>query len=621
MTFYTARNEQGDWQRHRSVNLAVQMHSHEQIAELGKAVDTTLAQVLQTLPGDLIVERVSDQPTQVAENIDLFMTALYEAVALVVLIALIGFWEWRSALLLMISIPVTLALTFGIISVLGIDLQQVSIAALIIALGLLVDDPVVAGDAIKRELGAGQRPDVAAWLGPTLLATAILFATITNVVAYLPFLLLTGNQGDFLFSLPIVMASALISSRIVSMTFIPFLGKLLLRPGKRQELSLEDRRSQGFTGKYYRVVGFAIDHRKKVLLASLLVVAVGLSSKTQLKNAFFPEDVQYLSTIDIWLKNDASIEATNKVAEAVENQVREEIEKYAAELGNKAPAKILDSLTTTLGGGAPRFWFTVTPQQRQSNYAQLIVRLSDKDLTPILAPRLQTALSSTIPGADIDVKQLETTPVNYPVAIRLSGRVTTGSADERSDIELLRGYARQVKAIISKSAAARSTRDDWGAPSPLLRLNIDNDRANLAGITNEDIAISTSTGINGARIGTLREGDKQTPIVARLQLQQRARLSDLGSMYVYSMDDGNKVPLMGVASTEYTFETERIRRLEQFRTITVFSYPAPGYLSADIMKDAQLELDAFAAELPEGYVMAISEIRPIRSTALENCSE
>tara|TARA_R110001599_G_C12277354_1_gene663189 strand:+ start:30609 stop:34244 length:3636 start_codon:yes stop_codon:yes gene_type:complete len=606
LTFYTARNKQGDWLRHRSVNLAVQMHTHEQIAELGKAVDSTLAQLRQTLPDDLIIERVSDQPTQVEENIDLFMTALYEAIALVVLIALIGFWEWRSALLLMISIPVTLALTFGIISVLGIDLQQVSIAALIIALGLLVDDPVVAGDAIKRELGAGRRPEVAAWLGPTLLATAILFATITNVVAYLPFLLLSGNQGDFLFSLPIVMAAALISSRIVSMTFIPFLGKLLLRPGKRKELSLEERRSQGFTGKYYRLVGFTIDHRKKVLLASLLVVVVGMASKTQLKNAFFPEDVQYLSTIDIWLKNNASLEATNRVAEAVEKQVRQEIGKYSAELGNKAPVEILDSITTTLGGGAPRFWFTVTPEQRQSNYAQLIVRLTDKDLTPILAPRLQTALSSAIAGADIDVKQLETTPVNYPVAIRLSGRVTTGSADELADIERLRNYARQVKTIISRSAAARSTRDDWGDPSPLMRLNIDNDRANLAGITNEDIAISTSTGINGAQIGTLREGDKQTPIVARLQLQQRARLSDLGSLYVYSMDDGNKVPLMGVASTEYTFQTQRIRHLEQFRTITVFSYPAPGYLSADIMKDAQKELDTFAAELPEGYLIQVS---------------
>ncbi len=606
LSFYSAPDASGQWQRHRTVALAVQMHNREQIAELGAAIDATLARVRPNLPDDLIIERISDQPEQVAENIDLFMAALYEAIALVVLIALIGFWEWRSALLLMVSIPLTLAMTFGFISLLGIDLQQVSIAALIIALGLLVDDPVVAGDAIKRQLGAGRPAELAAWLGPTLLAKAIFFATLTNVVAYLPFLLLSGNQGDFLFSLPIVMACALIASRIVSMTFIPFLGNLVLRPSHRAEPSLEERRSRGFSGSYYRLVGVAIEHRKKVLLGALLLLVAGLGVKTQLKNAFFPDDVQYLSTIDVWLKNNASIEATNQVSSEVEAVVRQEVEAYARDAGFADASEVLSSITTTVGGSAPRFWFTITPEQRQSNYAQLIVRLTDKDLTPVLAPRLQRALSSQIPGADIDVKQLQTTPVDYPVAVRVSGRITTGSIAEQADIERLRDYARQVKEIIARSTAARSTRDDWGETSLVMNLDIDNDRANLAGITNEDIAISSSTGINGTQVGTLREGDKQTPIVARLRLDQRARLSDLGSLYVYSMTDGNKVPLLEVASTGYAFETQRIRRLEQFRTITVFSYPAEGFLAADIMKDAQAELDALAASLPDGYLLEIS---------------
>ena len=172
------------------------------------------------------------------------MDALYEAIALVVLVALIGFWEWRAALLMMLAIPITLSMTFGMIYLLGIDLQQVSVATLILALGLLVDDPVVAGDAIKRDLSAGDPPIQAAWWGPTKLATAILFATVTNVVAYLPLLLLTGNQGDFLHSLPIVMACALIASRIVSMTFIPLLGYYLLRAPKKEEPTIEQRRAQ-----------------------------------------------------------------------------------------------------------------------------------------------------------------------------------------------------------------------------------------------------------------------------------------------------------------------------------------------------------------------------------------
>ncbi len=156
----------------------------------------------------------SDQPVQVKENIDLFMDALYEAIALVVLVSLIGFWEWRSALLMAISIPITLSLTFGMIYLLGIDIQQVSVASLIIALGLLVDDPVVAGDAIKRSLAEGESREVAPWLGPTKLATAIMYATVTNVVAYLPFLLVTGTTGEFIYSLPVVMTCALLASRL-----------------------------------------------------------------------------------------------------------------------------------------------------------------------------------------------------------------------------------------------------------------------------------------------------------------------------------------------------------------------------------------------------------------------
>jgi len=390
------------------------------------------------------------------------------------------------------------------------------------------------------------------------------------------------------------------------MTFVPLLGSMILRPERRPTLSIEQRRSEGFTGKYYKLAGFAIDHRKKFLIVALGFLVLGFGIKSQLKDAFFPDDVQYLSTIDIWLKNDANMQATNNVAVTVERLVRDEIRAYAKSQGHKDESTMLEAISTTVGGGAPRFWFTVNPQQRQTNYAQLIVRVNDKDLTPILTPKLQIALISQVPGAHIDVKQLQTTPVEYPVAIRISGRVTTGSIDERADIERLRVYADQVKDIIRQSAAARTVRDDWGEPSMTVRLDIDPDRANLAGVTNQDIAISSSTGISGTQVGTLREGDKQIPIVARLRLDQRAQLSDLDDLYVYAMNNLSKVPLLEVASIEYRLETERIRRLEQFRTVTVFSYPKPGFISSDIMGDVQEQLDEFQASLPPGYQMQIS---------------
>src|SRR3974377_520578 len=186
------------------------MGDRSQMARFGQSVNAKLEQLHQILPTDLILAHTSDQPLQVKENISLFMRALREAIFLVVIVSLLGFWEWRLALIMALAIPITLAMTFGIVYMLGIDLQQVSIASLIIALALLVDVPVVSGDGIKRHLSAGFPRLIACWLGPTKLAPAIFYATITNIIAYLPFLMLTGNTGEFLKSLPVVMTASLL---------------------------------------------------------------------------------------------------------------------------------------------------------------------------------------------------------------------------------------------------------------------------------------------------------------------------------------------------------------------------------------------------------------------------
>src|SRR5438309_1390741 len=185
LNYYTWQDADGHWRRSRAVTIAIYMRDQKQIAKFGESIDAKLAQLHRILPADLIAVHTSDQPLQVKENIHLFLRALNEAIILVVIVSLIGFWEWRLALILALAIPITLAMTFGVVYMLGIDLQQVSVATLIIALGLLVDVPVVSGDGIKRGLADGLPRRVAAWLGPTKLATAIFFATITNVIAYL----------------------------------------------------------------------------------------------------------------------------------------------------------------------------------------------------------------------------------------------------------------------------------------------------------------------------------------------------------------------------------------------------------------------------------------------------
>src|ERR1700751_1012177 len=372
LNYYTWRDANGHWQRSRAITLAIYMRDRKQIARFGKSVNSKLSDLRQILPAGLILAHTSDQPLQVYENIHLFMRALGEAIILVVIVSLIGFWEWRLALIMALAIPITLAMTFGVTYLLGIDLQQVSVATLIIALGLLVDVPVVAGDGIKRGLAEGLPRRVAAWFGPTKLATAIFYATLTNIIAYLPFLMLSGNTGEFLKSLPIVMTTALLCALVVAMTFVPLLGYYIQRPPARKESTIEEKRKQGFYGFYNRLVGRAIQHRWYVLFGSFVFLLIGEFAASHLKSQFFPEDVQYWFYLDIWLPNDVPLSATNDTAKRAEQVVRKVVE--GAPEGRpkeKGAEHLLTSVTSFIGGGGPRFWFSIAPEATQTNYAQV----------------------------------------------------------------------------------------------------------------------------------------------------------------------------------------------------------------------------------------------------------
>jgi len=603
LNYFTWRDKQGSWHRSRGITLSVQMRDGLQIADFGKSVDEKLAAVRNYLPDDLIIARTSDQPLQVKENIDLFMGALYEAIFLVVIVSLVGFWEWRSAVLMAISIPITLAMTFGFMFMLGIDIQQVSVATLIIALGLLVDDPVVAGDSIKRGLSEGHPNIISSWLGPTKLAAAIMFATITNIAAYIPFLLLTGTMGEFMYSLPIVMTCALVASRLASMTFVPLLGYYLLRPDKKAEKPIEVRRTTGFTGWYARTARAAIDHRWKVFVGSLAFLLLGVFFMTRLKTSFMPDDVQYWSYIDVWLPNDTNLDATNETAQKVEQVVREEAEKFAQEHAGKEgkPEQLLRYVTTFVGGGGPRFWFSVSPQLQQLNYAQVILEVTNKEITPEFVRHLQPVLSASIPGARVDVRQLQYAAVDFPVDVYIANNADVSAAQSAEDIRTLRRLSRQLQDIFLSLPNTAGVRDDWDTESSGVKLKIDSDRANLAGITNQDVAASSTTAMIGAQLTTLQEGNKEIPVVARLKMEERAQLSDLQNLYVYAMEGSTKVPLTHVAKIEHSMDTERIIRLDHFRTVAVRCFPKPGVLSSEVLKAAQPKLREFEKNLPPGY--------------------
>ncbi len=605
LNYYTWRDKNGHWQRSRAITLAIYMRDKKQIARFGQSVNSKLSDLRQILPADLILAHTSDQPLQVYENIHLFMRALIEAIILVVIVSLLGFWEWRLALIMALAIPITLAMTFGIVYMMGIDLQQVSIATLIIALGLLVDVPVVSGDGIKRHLAEGFPRNIACWLAPTKLSTAIFYATITNIIAYLPFLMLTGNPGEFLKSLPVVMTASLLCALVVAMTFVPFLGYYILRAPAKREPTIEERRQRGFYGFYNRLVGQAIKHRWAVLAGSLLFLIPGILFSSRLKTQFFPEDVQYWFYLDVWLPNDTPLSVTNDTAVQAERVVRRVIENSPDITDKEHRGHLLKSLTTFAGGGGPRFWFSVSPEMPQTNYAQMIVEITDKEASPKLARPIQDALDKEVPGAWITVRQLQTNPVENPVELLISGQRDVDARDEVSDIRTLRQLAAQAQDLVRQAHGIAVLRDDWFPDNVQQRIQVDPDRANVAGITNADVAQSSVAAMSGAQVGVFKEGDKNIPIVARLRMEDRSQLADIKNLYVYSSQTNNRVPLLSIATVGNSLETSRIARREHFRTISILCYPQPGVLASEVLQQILPKVQEFQKNLPPGYQLRI----------------
>jgi multidrug efflux pump subunit AcrB len=401
------------------------------------------------------------------------------------------------------------------------------------------------------------------------------------------------------------MTASLLCALVVSMTFIPFLGYYIQRPPKKKELTIEEKRERGFYGFYNRLVGRAIAHRWIVLLGSLVFLVIGGFFASHLKQQFFPEDVQYWFYLDIWLPNDVPLTATNDTAAKAESVVRQVLSDREAHSKENKNEHDLTSITSFIGGGGPRFWFSISPEAPQTNYAQVIVQLGDKELTPQIIGPLQSALSREVPGAWITVRQLQTNPVETPVEILISGQADTDVKDEPADIQTLRGIASQTMDILSQAPGIAVLRDDWSPDSPQVRIQIDPDRANVVGITNADVANSTAAAITGAPVGLLREGNKSIPIVARLRGQERAQLGQIENLYVYSSQQTTRVPLLSVATVRNILETGRIRRREHFRTISVLCFPAPGVLASEVLGPVQSKVDALKRSLPPGYQLQI----------------
>lgn len=560
-------------QTDRAITISVRQVKGTDIADYDRDLIAAISDLKQQLPPDLRIERTSNEPEEVRHKISSFDRNLLEAIAIVVLVSLI-FMEWRSALLVAVCIPVTVAFTLGLSQMTGIDLQQVSIAALIIALGLLVDAPVVAADAINRELAHGQPRQVAAWLGPRRLAHAVFYATLTNIVAFLPLLLVKGKTGDFIYSLPIVVSFSLLAAMIVAWTFAPLMGFYMLRGQKGFEAS-DGKPARGFPRLYKAFVERCIAHRYRTTAIAFLILLAGVLVCRMIGTSFFPKDLHNVFVVNLDLPEGSPIRETRDVA-------MEAVRKIDALEGRS-----IRSYTTFVGAGGPRFWLSIEPEQRSDNYAQILVHTASREETASVVARLREELPLQIPEARVRTQMLETgPPIGIPVQLRIYGE----------DIRTLRELSAKVKARLRAIPGTIDVHDDWGDPVFQMTLNTDPDRAALSGLTNQDVATTVGTGLSGLAISQLRERDKLIGIALRLRPSERSELGDLFSLNVVNATSGLRVPLSQIASFQRQMITPRIRRRDHERCITV-------------------RCDTMNGILPSGIVRQLEDVLPAQSSA------
>ncbi|WP_170162058.1 efflux RND transporter permease subunit [Paracoccus siganidrum] len=560
-----------------AVILGVVMAEGENLARIDRIVTRTLAEA--NLPQGIEVQRVANQPAVVDDAIQEFMTAFVEALVIVLAVCLVVL-GWRTGIVVALSVPVVLAITFVVMRAMGIELHRVSLGALIIALGLLVDDAIIAIESMLRSIEAGKSRREAAGMAWNSTAFPMLTGTLVTFIGFMPVGFAPSSTGEYLASMFWVIAIALIASWLVAVMLTPWLGvHLLPAQGHRHSpriQRLQDRVNEGLR----RAVHWAVDHYGKVIgtIAALFLLA-GLGFVTVQKQ-FFPVSERVDLFVQLRLPQGSSIEATARAAA--------EVERF---LDGDPDAT---SVTTYVGQGPPRFWLALNPALPNPAYAELVVLGRDIPARERLKERLEQALSQGLAGAARArvIRFSFGPPVAYPVEIRISG----------PDPRELRRIGDEVRGIMAQDRRMIDPHMNWNELSPALQLEIEPDRMRLLGLSLAQLAARLHMAVDGARAGVLRQQDESLDVILRAAGARRNDPAFLSDTVVANID-GRPVPLSQVAAVHVVNEEPIIWQRSREETLTVAADVIDGVQGPDVGAALWPQLDGIRAALPPGYRM------------------
>ncbi|MCU4362231.1 MULTISPECIES: efflux RND transporter permease subunit [Acinetobacter] len=588
------------------IGIAVSMRKGGDIIALGKNLETEFAQLQKTLPLGMKLQKVSDQPVAVQRSIHEFVKVLAEAVIIVLLVSFFSL-GFRTGLVVAFSIPLVLAMTFAGMSLFDVGLHKISLGALILALGLLVDDAIIAVEMMAIKMEQGYSRIKAAGFAWKTTAFPMLTGTLITAAGFLPIATAQSSTGEYTRSIFQVVTIALLVSWIAAVLFVPYLGEKLLpdftklghqapwyvrlwarltkKPQPQTVAISQDHHYDPYQSSFYlrfrKMVEFCVTYRKTVIATTVGIFVLSVLMFKMVPQQFFPPSNRAEILVDLKLEEGASLTATEQAVKKVENFLSKQ--------------KGIDNYVAYVGTGSPRFYLPLDQQLPQASFAQFVVLASSLDDRDDIRRSLETQIKQLLPQVRTRVSLLENgPPVGYPLQYRVSGE----------DLNLVRKEAQQVAKVISENQNTTNVHLDWGEPSKIISIQIDQDRARQMGVSSLDLANFINASITGSAIEQYREKRELIEIRLRGDQAERVEVASLASLAVPT-NNGTTVPLAQIAKIEYKFEDGLIWHRNRLPTITVRADIRTQLQPATVVGELAESMDKLRAELPSGYLIEV----------------
>jgi len=568
-----------------ALGLAVAMKDGGDILVLGKALEVEFARIQKNLPVGMQLRKVSDQPAAVKTGVGEFVQVLVEALAIVLLVSFFSLGV-RTGMVVALAIPLVLAMTFACMYYLGIGLHKISLGALVLALGLLVDDAIIAVEmmAIKMEQGFDRIKAASyAW---TSTAFPMLTGTLITAAGFLPIATAQSGTGEYTRSIFQVVTIALLASWVAAVVFVPYLGEKLLPDlakihAAKHGAGQPDPYGTPFYQRVRRLVEWCVSWRKTVIALTVLLFLASIVLFRFVPQQFFPASGRLELMVDLKLAEGASLSNTAK-----------EVKRLEALLKDKAG---IDNYVAYIGTGSPRFYLPLDQQLPAASFAQFVVLAKTIEEREALRTWLIETLNEQFPALRSRVTRLENgPPVGYPVQFRVTGE----------HIEEVRALARKVAAKVRENPHVANVHLDWEEPSKVVYLNVDQDRARALGVSTANLSKFLQSSLTGSSVSQYREDNELIEILLRGTLRERSELSLLPSLAVPT-DNGRSVALSQIATLEYGFEEGVIWHRNRLPNVTVRADIYGKEQPATLVQQILPTLEPIRAELPDGYLLDV----------------